>query len=118
VSVSLSTIVFPLVTVAVAPTETVVMSLARVNLRGSRRITTYLSNEDAAQTFSGIVYRRLAGTVIWAASSMPDFSSVGPLGSVMADLDVEGTDELELRGTMSGAGGNVKVVANRKAATP
>ena len=36
----------------------------------------------------------------------------------MADVDVEGTDELELRLTASGAGCDVEVAATRKAASP
>jgi hypothetical protein len=47
-----------------------------------------------------------------------DFASVAAGSAVVADIDVEGTDELELRGTMSGAGGSVTVKATRKAATP
>jgi hypothetical protein len=81
-------------------------------------VTIQVVNLDGTQTFAGIIYRRKTGMSAWAPSSIPDFASVAAGASVMADLDVEGTDELELRGTMSGAGGSVQVGATRKGATP
>ena len=117
-SVSTSSPLNSVATVAVAPTETVVLSVSREKLRGAKRITVGLQNDDGSQTFAGTIYRRLNGMTVWAASSIGDFASVTAGTAVVADLDVEGTDELELRGTMSGAGGNVKVKATRKAATP
>lgn len=94
------------------------LSVSRELLRGAKRITVGVQNNDATQVFAGTVYRRLNGMTTWAASGLVDFSSVSPLSAVVADLDVEGTDELELRGYMSGAGGIVVVKATRKAATP
>lgn len=105
-------------TVSVAPTETTVLSVGRELLRAAKRLTVQLYNADGSQTFAGTIYRRMSGINNWAASSFEDFASVGPLTSVVADLDVEGTDYLELRGTMSGAGGDVQVAASRKGATP
>jgi hypothetical protein len=104
--------------VTVAPTETTVASFARSMLNGAKRVTVQVVNLDVTQTFVGVVYRKKSGMSAWAPSTMPDFASIGPLTSVMADLDVEGTDLLEIRGTMSGAGGDVEVGATRKAATP
>lgn len=104
--------------VAVAPTETTVLSVSRESLRGAKRLTVGVQNDDGSQTFAGTVYRRLSGMSVWATSSIADFASVAAGTAVVADLDVEGTDELELRGAMSGAGGNVTVKATRKAATP
>jgi hypothetical protein len=106
------------VLVSVAPTETTLCSFARDTLKGAKRVTVQVYNTDATQTFEGLIYRRKAGMSAWAPSTMPDFASVAPLASVMADIDVEGTDELELRGTMSGLGGDIQVGATRKAATP
>lgn len=106
------------VTVAVAPTETTVLTVTRDSLRAARRITVQIYNADAAQTFAGVVYRKVRNMTAYAVSTLPDFSSIGPLSSVMADLDVEGTDELQIRGTMSGAGGNVQVGATRKGDSP
>lgn len=117
-TVSISNSLNAATSVSVAPTETTVLSVSRDLLRGAKRVTVGLQNNDASQTFSGTVYRRLNGMTTWAASGMVDFSSVLPLSAVVADLDVEGTDELELRGYMSGAGGTVVVKATRKAATP
>ena len=106
------------VTAAVAPAETTQCSFSRDQLKGAKRVTVQVHNTDATQTFAGTVYRRKAGMTAWAPSTVPDFSSVNPLSSVMCDLDVEGTDELELRGVMSGAGGGVVVGATRKASSP
>ena len=105
-------------TVAIAATETVVVSYQREVLKGASRVTVQVVNLDAAQTFAGAVYRRQVGMTTWALSDFADFATIAPLGSVMSDMDVEGTDELEVRGTMSGAGANVMVAATRKAATP
>jgi len=104
--------------VVVAPTETTLCSFTRDQLKGAKRVTVQVFNMDAAQTFTGTVYRRKAGMDAWAPSTVPDFFSVNALLSVMADLDVEGTDELEVRGSMSGAGGTVQIGATRKASTP
>lgn len=117
-SVSQSSPLVAPVTVTVAPTETTLCSFTRDTLKGAKRVTVQVYNANASQTFVGLVYRRKAGMSAWALSTLSDFVSVGPLSSAMADLDVEGTDELEVRGTMSGAGGNVQVGATRKAATP
>jgi len=117
-TVSTSSPLNSVTTVAVAPTETTVLSVARESLRGAKRLTVGVQNDDGSQTFAGTVYRRLNGMTTWAASTLSDFASVAAGSAVVADIDVEGTDELELRGTMSGAGGNVKVKATRKAATP
>lgn len=105
-------------TVAVAPTETTILSVSRESLRGAKRLTVGVENKDGSQTFAGVVYRRMNGMTAWATSTIADFASIAAGASVVADLDVEGTDELEIRGTASGAGLNVLVKANRKAATP
>lgn len=117
-SVSISGPLSAAVTVAVAPTETTVLSVSRDTLRGAKRLTVGVENLDGTQSFTGAVYRRMSGMTAWAASSVADFASMTAGSSVVADLDVEGTDELEVRGTMSGAGGDVLVRANRKASTP
>ena len=117
-SVSTSSPLSVATTVAVAPTETTVLSVARESMRGAKRLTVGIENKDGSQVFAGMVYRRMSGMTAWAASTIGDFASIAAGTSVVADLDVEGTDEVEVRGTMSGAGGNVLVKANRKAATP
>ncbi len=117
-SVSNSAIITAISTVAVAPTQTTLMTWTKEQLRGAKRITAYVYNADAAQVFTGTVQRRMAGSTTWASSSIPDFSSIPALTAVMADLDVEGSDEVRIVGTMSGAGGDVQCGATRKAATP
>lgn len=117
-TVSNSATLTALNTVAVAPTTTVLMTWTKDQLKGAKRVTAYVYNADAAQTFVGVVQRRMTNATAWATSTIPDFSSTGPLSAVMADLDVEGSDEVRLVGTMSGAGGDVQCGATRKAATP
>jgi len=118
VTVSVSSPLNAVTTVSVAPVETTVLSVSRETLRGAKRITVGVQNDDPSQTFVGALYRRLSGMSVWAQSSIGDFASIGPGAAVVADLDVEGTDELELRGYMSGIGGDVRVKATRKAAAP
>lgn len=107
-----------LTTVSVAPTTTTVVSWDRTQLGSSKRLTVYLANLDGSQTFVGQVERRQQSGTTWAVSTLGDFASVVAGTAVMVDLDVEGSDEVRIRGTMSGAGGDVQVGATRKAATP
>lgn len=105
----------PATTVAVAPTSTTVVNIDREDLRGARVLVIQLSNLDPSQTFSGALYSRIRDMSLWAARSNLEFESVAPGTSVVADINIEGTDELELRGAMSGAGGDVQVGVVRKA---
>lgn len=93
-------------TVAVAPTET---TIATLDVSAKRRVQLQVVNLDAAQTFVGTLYTRTLYESEWAPSPFPDFSSVGPLASVAPVLDLEGIAAVELRGYMSGAGGDVRV---------
>lgn len=117
-SVSNSATLSALATVSVAPTQTTLMTWTKDQLKGAKRVTAYVYNADASQTFVGYVQRRMSGSTTWATSPIPDFSSIAAQTAVMADLDVEGSDEVRIVGTMSGAGGNVQCGATRKAATP
>lgn len=117
-SVSNSAILTAINTVAVAPTQTTLVSWTKDQLRGAKRITAYVYNQDAAQVLDGYVQRRATGSTVWATSSIPDFNSIPAQTAVMADLDVEGSDEVRVVGTASGAGLNASVAATRKAATP
>ena len=117
-TVSNSATLTALNTVAVAPTTTVLMTWTKDQLKGAKRVTAYVYNADAAQTFVGIVQRRMTNATAWADSPLPDFSSIAPLTAVMADLDVEGSDEVRVVGSASGAGLNALCGATRKAATP
>lgn len=107
-------------TVAVAPTLTV---LAEVDVRREGLVTVQVSNLDVAQTLAGYVQRKVAGGLGWSTSSIPDFSSIQPAGtvdaagnpldSVTADLDVTGTAVIRVVGEMSGAGGNAQVAVRK-----
>jgi hypothetical protein len=116
-SVSVLAVVSAPTVISVAPTETVLLRVSREHCRASKRVTVQITNNDGSQTFSGTVYRRLNG-MAFAPSTLADFVAVAAGDSVVADLDTEATEELEIRGTMSGAGGNVTVAAVRRAYTP
>jgi len=103
------------VTVAVAPTETTVLTL---DCRAVDTVAVQLVNTDGSQTFNGTVYRRTAAETTYAPSTVPDFAGLAPGSSVMADLDVRGSAYVQLRGTMSGIGGNVRASYTRRANTP
>lgn len=117
-SVSNSATLTALATLAIAPTQTTLMTWTKDALRGAKRVTAYVYNQDASQTFTGYVQRRMTNATSWATSSIPDFSSIAAQTAVMTDLDVEGSDEVRIVGTASGAGLNVQCGATRKAATP
>lgn len=107
--------------VAVGPTSTVVWS---GDVRSEEWLSLQVDNLDATQTFTGVIERRLSTAQGWATSTLGDFSSIqaagttdpttgAPLDSVTADLDIRATGYLRLVGVMSGAGGNVAVVARK-----
>lgn len=102
-------------TVAVTPT---LMTVAAVDVRRWGLVTVQVDNLDPTQTFSGWIHRRVATEMGASTSTMPDFTSIAPAGSldsdgnptdsVTADIDVEGSATLELVGKMSGVGGDVR----------
>lgn len=99
--------------VAVAPTTT---TIAQWNVRFDEVLTVQLENLDLSQTLNAYVQRRLADGNDWAQAPLDYFEGMAPDSSVVADLDVRGTRELRIVGTMSGAGGDVRVTAVRRAA--
>lgn len=109
--------------VAVGPTSTVVWS---GDVRSDEWLSMQVDNLDATQTFTGTIERRLATSQGWATSTIGDFASIQPAGtvdpttgvpldSVTADLDIRATGYLRLVGQMSGAGGDVAVVVRKGA---
>ena len=104
--------------VAVAPTETTLESYTRLEIRTAKRITVQVYHANAAQTFSGIVYRRQAGMTGYVVYD--DVTLAGVVSGASKDLviDCEGTDEIEVRGTLSGAGGNVQTGTTRISNSP
>jgi hypothetical protein len=99
------------VTVSVAPTSTVVLE---VDTRYISNLSVQITNIDSTQVFAGTVQRRTWDETSWATSNIPDFATVSPGSSIMADLDVRGTAMLRIVGTMDGAGGNVQVSYTRR----
>lgn len=95
--------------VTVAPTETVVLTQ---DIATREDFSVQVVNLDPAQTFAGTVYVRAQGETAWAPADYGAFSAVAPLASVLAPMPVKGIAAIELRGTMSGAGGDVRVTAN------
>lgn len=106
-------------TVAVTPTEKTLDSLTRDELKTTSRVAVQVYNADATQTFNGIIYRKQTGMTGWAVFDSNSLAGVGPLTAApVVDLDVSSTDLLEVRGTMSGLGGNVQIGIMRRAARP
>lgn len=101
------------VQVSVAPTTTTVLVL---DVRYVEQVAVQVTNLDGTQTFDGIVERKTFQETAYAPSTMPDFQGLAPGASVMADIDCRGSAYLRLVGTMSGAGGNVRVSYTRRAA--
>lgn len=98
----------------VATTESTLASFTRDQLRTARKIVVQVYN-PTAQTFTGKVYRKKSGMSGFAVLPVSEFDNIPAGESGMADIDVEGTDQLEVRGQLSGLGGNMQVGANRKA---
>jgi hypothetical protein len=94
------------VTVAVAPTETTV---ATVDTTSRAVCAIQVDNLDGSQTFTGTVYARVSASGAWAPTTLPDFTGLGPGASVAPAMDTTGYSGIQLRGLMSGAGGNVRV---------
>lgn len=104
----------PITTVAVGPTLTTVFTL---DVRQLGLATVQVQNLDPLQTFSGVIRRSVSELMTAATSTLPDFISILPAGSVDAsgnpldvvvcDVDVEGSAVLSLVGFMSGAGGDI-----------
>ena len=101
-------------TVAVAATSTVV---ATFDTKTSAVLSVQITNLDGSQVFTGLVTRRLDPTAPYAPTTLPDFSGIGPGGTVVADLDVRGTSQVQITGAMSGAGGNISITARRRASS-
>ena len=93
----------PLVTVA--PTETVIATL---DVSTKSRVQLQVVNLDGSQTFDGVLWTRTLYESTWAPSPLPYFAGLLPGASVAPVLDTQGLTWLELRGSMSGAGGDVR----------
>lgn len=104
----------PVIPFTVGPTTTTVFEF---DARHLGLATVQVQNLDPTQTFSGFIRRGVAAGMALATSTLPDFVSILPAGSVdgsgnpldvvVCDVDVEGSAVLSLVGFMSGAGGDI-----------
>jgi hypothetical protein len=117
-TVSIATVLRAPHTVAVAPTETLLDALTREETRSTAALTVQIYNPDASQTCTVILYRKQTGMTEWSVWDSVSFAAVLPLTSVSADFLVGTTDLIEIRGTQSGAGGDVQIGIIRRAANP
>lgn len=102
--------------VTVGPTPTVILSL---DVRTEEWLTVQIQNLDGSQTVRGYVQRRQSDSSGWGVSTIGDFGSISPAGTVdgdgnpldapSADLDITGTGFLRIVGVSSGAGAQVRV---------
>ena len=104
-------------TVTVAPTETTLASFTRDDLKRTKRVTVQIDGH-ATQMLTVAIYRRQTGMTRFALSDTGLLTPVLAGESRMADLDVYGTDELEIRGYLDGAGGDVQIGVVRAAELP
>lgn len=72
--------------VAVAPTETVVLSYALGELKATGRVGVQLVNMDATQTFTGGIRRRKYGMSAWAINGRQDWTDAQHRVAVEAEL--------------------------------
>jgi len=93
---------------AIAPTTTPVVELV---VSADEAVTVQIENLSATETFSGTVRRALDAGNAMADTTLPDFTSIPPLGSVVVDLVFAFTQRVDVVGTMTGAGGDVRVTA-------
>lgn len=93
--------------VAVGPTTTPLFAALSVGAMES--VSVQVENLDVSQTFNGTVRSRLDSSNTMADSTLPDLLGIGPGGSAVVTLSLPATAEFDVVGTMSGAGGNVRV---------
>ena len=94
------------------------------DVRSDEWLSMQVDNLDATQVFTGTIERRLSTAMGFSTSTIGDFGSIQPAGtvdpttgvpldSVTADLDIRATGYLRLVMQMDGAGGNVAVVVRK-----
>lgn len=98
-------------TVSVAPTTT---TLQVFDVSKTAVLSIQIVNLDASQTFNGSIRTRSRADVSTAVlpfvdTLRVDFQGIGPGMPARADVQVGGAAELDVVGTMSGAGGNVSI---------
>jgi len=107
--------------VTVGPTSTVVWS---GDVRSDEWLCMQVDNLDPTQVVTGTIERRLATSMGFSTTTIGDFASIQPAGtvdpttgvpldSVTADLDIRATGYLRLVMQMDGLGGDVAVVVRK-----
>ena len=104
-------------TVSVAPTETTLDSFTRAELRTAKRITVQVYHANAGQVFTGIVYVKQTGMTDFAIYDDTQLVAASTVSKIIV-VDTGGFDLIEVRGTLSGAGGNVQTGTTRISNSP
>lgn len=110
----LSPVVTEPTTVEVLPAQT---ALAEWDVKFDDILCVQVENLDETQDFVGKIQRKLHEDNDWADSNLADLSTVPSGTGKVVDCDVRATRALRVVGAMSGAGGNVRVTAVRRAAS-
>lgn len=72
-------------------------------------VSIQLENLSATETFTGYVRTRLDPSNGMATSTLGDMVDVPPLGNVLVTAEVPANSELDVVGSMTGLGGDVRV---------
>lgn len=107
--------------VTVGPTSTVVWT---GDVRSDEWLCMQVDNLDPTQVVTGTIERRLATSMGFSTTTIGDFASIQPAGtvdpttgvpldSVTADLDIRATGYLRLVMQMDGLGGDVATVVRK-----
>lgn len=91
----------PAVSVAVAPTPTV---LASFDVATTATLTVQVENTDASQTLSCDIQRRAITSAPFVSTGSFLLQDIQPLASACVDVDVAGASDVRIVGTASGAG--------------
>ena len=98
-------------TVAIGPTET---TIATYDTRFDKQIAVQITNLDAVQTFSGLIYIRQESDQTWALTTFSaELDSVNPLESHLVVIPTLAVGQVQIRGIMSDGGGNVSITSRR-----
>jgi hypothetical protein len=113
-SAILAPLALPRTVVAVAPTTTTIQTFL---VTAGMVLSVQITNLDGAQTFTGVIERRLdRDEAVLAPSPYSDLEVIPPGESRAVDINTASTYEIRISGRMSGAGGNVAASARRRTA--
>lgn len=104
-------------TVTIAPVETALFSAIKVSAHSA--LTIQVTNLSGTETFTGTVRSRLDSSHPMARSTLGDLVDLLPGESRTVSVDLPASSELDVVGTMTGAGGPVGVtVLTRNSTAP